>query len=122
METPNKTAQKIIDLELEKKYAKIQKFLSQQQGMTLDLQSMIYLVGLREWGQLRPVSKEEKLDLMHIGTCRLLEIFGYYKFIGWDQEAWPHFEKIQDIPYFNSVEQERLLKETLVIYFEQFAV
>jgi hypothetical protein len=110
---------KIIDLELETQYTKVQKFLSQQQGMTLDLQSIIYIVGLRELGRLKPLSKDEKIDLMHVATCRLLEPFGYYQFIGLDEDLWPHFEKKEELPNLTGAEQERLFKEAIVLYFAQ---
>ena len=107
-----------IDLTLEAEFSKIQKFLSQQQGLTLDLQSMIYLIGLRELGKLKPLTKDEKVDVLHIATCRLLEFFGYYRFVGLDEDLWPHFEAIEPLPALSSGEQIRLFKEAIVLYFQ----
>ena len=52
--------------------------LTDQFGMEPDLQSILFLIGIQELGQgSRKFSKDEKQDLMHIATCRLLSYFGY---------------------------------------------
>ena len=46
-------------------------------GEQLDLDGIIYLIGLQELGQPhRPFKKDEKLDLMHIAICRLQNLMG----------------------------------------------
>ena len=48
-------------------------------GETLDLDGIIYIIGLQEKGNLSiKYSKDDKINLMHIAICRLLEPFGYY--------------------------------------------
>ena len=50
-------------------------------GDTLDLDAIIYIIGLQELGKLNTnYKKDEKINLMHIAICRLLEPFGYYAF------------------------------------------
>ena len=59
-------------------------------GDTLDLDAIIYLIGVQELGQLhRKFKKDHKLDLMHIAICRLLEPYGYYEFDYIDEQGWP---------------------------------
>ena len=46
----------------------------------VDLQGVLFLIGVQELGQgFRKFKKDEKQDLMHIATCRLLSYYGYYE-------------------------------------------
>ena len=113
---------KTPELELERKFATIKRFLSQQQNITLDIQSIIYLIGLRELGLLKPLDKQQKIDVMHIATCRLLEPYGYYRFLGLDADKWPHFELIEQLPVLSAQEEKELLQEAIVLYFDSNAI
>jgi len=87
-------------------------------GDPLDLDGMIYLVGVQELGQLhRSFKKDEKLQLMHIAICRLLEPYGYYEFDYFDTEGWPHYHIKEQLPPLKAGEQSVLMKEALVQYF-----
>jgi len=87
-------------------------------GDPLDLDGMIYLVGVQELGQLhRSFKKDEKLQLMHIAICRLLEPYGYYEFDYFDSEGWPHYNVKEQLPPLKAGEQSVLMKEALVQYF-----
>lgn len=94
--------------------------LSQQfsDGEPLDLDGIIYLVGVQELGQYhRKYKKNEKMDLMHIAICRLLEPFGYYGFDRFDEDGWPHYYVRAELPPLKAGEQAVLMKEALVDYF-----
>ncbi|AXT61726.1 hypothetical protein D1816_15640 [Aquimarina sp. AD10] len=94
--------------------------LSEQfaEGENLDLDGIIYLIGVQELGQLhRKFKKDEKLDLMHIAICRLLEPYGYYEFDFFDDEGWPHYKVKEQLPNLKAGEQSVLMKEAIVNYF-----
>jgi len=87
-------------------------------GEILDLDGIIYIIGLQELGQLhRRFKKDDKLDLMHIAICRLLEPFGYYAFEFFDEEGWPHYKVLEELPSLRAGEQTVLMKEAIVHYF-----
>ena len=87
-------------------------------GDTLDLDSIIYLIGVQELGQLnRSFSKDEKVNLMHVAICRLLEPYGYYAFDFVDPDGWPHYKIIAELPHLKAGEQSVLMKEAVVNYF-----
>ena len=87
-------------------------------GENLDLDAVIYLVGVQELGQLhRKFKKDEKINLMHIAICRLLEPFGYYEFEYFDEEGWPHYKVLEQLPNLKAGEQSVLMKEAIVQYF-----
>ncbi len=87
-------------------------------GDPLELDSIIYLVGVQELGQYhRKYKKDQKLDLMHIAICRLLEPYGYYAFDFFDEEGWPHYTVKEQLPPLKAGEQSVLMKEAIVDYF-----
>ena len=97
------------DEELKKQWEKLVVLLSNQfaDGDTLDLDAIIYT----------KYSKDDKLDLMHIAICRLLEPFGYYTFDYFDEEGWPHYIILEELPSLKAGEQSVLMKEAIVNYF-----
>lgn len=108
------------DIQLKERWKDLVERLSAQfsDNDPLDLDAMIYLVGLQELGQIhRKYKKDEKLDLMHIGICRLLEPYGYYEFDYFDEEGWPHYTVKEELPSLKAGEQSVLMKEALVGYF-----
>lgn len=107
----------MIDIELEKAFARVVRWMSRIQGQTVDIQTLVFLIGVRELGQgQREFTKNEKIEVMHISICRLLMPFGYYKLVGLDQDGWPHYEVDEVLPELTSGEQERLMKEAIVQY------
>ncbi len=84
-----------------------------------DLQEVLFLIGLQELGRLKETfTKEEKQDLIHIATCELLSREGYYDFKGRDQDGWPHYEHVRQIPFEGVTAQEIYLKEKITEYFQ----
>lgn len=88
------------------------------EGEKLDLDSIIFIIGLQElgWG-FRKYKKDEKLNIMHIAICTVLEPYGYYEFEGQDKDGWPHFTKNENLPFLKPGEQTVLMKEAIVKYF-----
>ena len=87
-------------------------------GEALDVEGILYLVGLQELGQVhRKMKKDDNVNLIHIGICAVLEPFGYYRFDFIDDEGWPHFELLEELPPLKPGEQSVLMKEALVSYF-----
>ncbi|RMF03373.1 MAG: hypothetical protein D6772_02215 [Bacteroidetes bacterium] len=84
-----------------------------------DLNGILFLIGIQELGRWsHAFTKEEKQDLLHIATCRIMSEFGYYEFEGRDADGWPHYRLIKQIPPHNLKEQEILLKEGIIRYFK----
>jgi len=84
----------------------------------LELDAIIYLVGVQELGQYqRTYKKDEKVNLMHIAICRLLEPYGYYEFDFFDDDGWPHYTIKEELPTLKAGEQTILMKEAIVNYF-----
>jgi len=89
-------------------------------GEILNLDAIIYLIGVQELGQgAKEFKKDDKVNLMHIAICRLLEPFGYYEFDFFDNEGWPHYKVLEELPPLKSGEQTVLMKEAIVLYFKK---
>lgn len=84
-----------------------------------DLNSVLLSIGINELGWSKEeFSKEEKQDLMHVGICTVLSKRGYYEFSHRDDEGWPHFDNKMKIESSDLTDQELLLKESIIEYFE----
>jgi len=108
------------DIQLKERWDLIVDKLSNQfaDGDVLDLDAIIYLIGVQELGQLdRAFKKDHKLDLMHIAICKLLMPYGYYEFDYVDEEGWPHYKIKEELPNLKAGEQSVLMKEAIVNYF-----
>jgi hypothetical protein len=111
-----------MDHNTEQKFHQLLKNLSEKfpGDGSMDLNSVLFLIGVQEVGQgFRKYSKEEKMNLMHVAICTILEPYGFYKFVENDAEGWPHFEKVKNVPAINLQEQEALLKEAALNYFSE---
>ncbi len=90
------------------------------EGEQLNLDAIIYLIGVQELGKgAIEFKKDDKVNLMHIAICRLLEPFGYYEFDFFDDEGWPHYKVLEELPILKPGEQTVLMKESIVLYFKQ---
>jgi hypothetical protein len=108
------------DEQLKQRWEFIVKKLSTQfaDGEQLDLDAIIYLIGIQELGQIHNTfKKEHKLDLMHIAICKLLSPYGYYELDFVDEEGWPHYKVLEQLPHLKAGEQSVLMKEAIVNYF-----
>uniref|UniRef100_UPI00404B87A0 hypothetical protein n=1 Tax=Flavobacterium sp. TaxID=239 RepID=UPI00404B87A0 len=108
------------DEQLKKRWDAVVAFLSDKfaEGDVLDLDAIIYLIGVQEFGKFQQLfKKDEKVNLMHIAICRLLEPYGYYEFDHFDHEGWPHYNVKENLPPLKAGEQTVLMKEAIVNYF-----
>ena len=84
----------------------------------IDLDSIIFLIGLQELGQFQKrFNKQKKLEVIHIAVCKLLSDYGYYEFDHTDNDGWPHYKLIKKLPNLKSGEQTILMKKTIINYF-----
>lgn len=108
--------------ELKEKWDRLVALLSERfaDGDEMDVPAIVFLVGVNELGQgYRRFKKDEKVDLIHIGLCQLLSRYGYYEFEGEDEEGWPHWKATEKLPQLSPGQQNILVKEALVLYFEE---
>ena len=98
--------------------AKLSKDFSDDQ--LIDLDAIIFLIGLQELGQFqKKFNKQKKLEILHIAVCKLLSDYGYYQLEYIDQEGWPHYKLNENLPNLKPGEQTILIKKAIINYFEK---
>jgi hypothetical protein len=109
----------MAELELQKEWQEVLSNLEERFGGGLDLDAVLFLIGVQELGQgHREFKKSEKTDLMHVAICRLLSQYGYYELLGEDEDGWPHYKELGKLPRLNPTQQSLLMKEAIVAYFK----
>ncbi|MGV4414843.1 hypothetical protein [Chryseobacterium sp. T1] len=82
------------------------------------IETLLFLIGIQELGSgTQKFTKDDKVNLIHIAVCRLLEPFGYYKFSHY-VEGWPHYETLEALPELRPNEQAILMKKAIIQYFQ----
>lgn len=106
-----------MDFEFEQEWQQALKKVEQVFGGGLDLQGVLFLIGVQELGQgYRNFKKDEKVELLHIAICTLLQDYGYYEFIGRDEDDWPHFKRVKELPSLPPHEQDIMMRKAVINY------
>jgi hypothetical protein len=106
--------------DLQSRWWQLETKLVERFGKKPDLETILFLVGVQEFGDIREkFTKEQKQDLMHIAVCQLLSESGYYELEKVDQDGWPHFKQLKALPTLNMIEQENFIKDHVLLYFEK---
>ena len=105
--------------DLQQRWWQLEAKLMERFGKKPDLETVLFLIGIQEFGQIREkFTKEQKQDLIHVAVCRLLSQSGYYELEKTDDEGWPHFKQVKSMPEMSSIDQENFLKDHILVYFE----
>ncbi len=112
-----------MELDLNTRWKRLEGYLEHQFGKKMTLESIIFLIGVRELGaNPREFTKEEKVDLMHIAICKLFSFSGYYELSYLDNDGWPHWKLLKPLPHQDIFSQIHILKEHILAYFESEGV
>lgn len=104
--------------DLAQRWANLEEMLRERFGKKPDLNAILFLIGIQESGQTKAsFSKEEKQDLMHVAICHILTASGYYRLERVDEEGWPHYAQLKQLPTLSLSEQENFLKDHVLLYF-----
>ena len=107
-----------MEMDLNMEWVKVQLFVRKRFDEVLDVQTILYIIGLQELGMNhQSLRKEQKIDVIHIGVCSVLLLLGYYQKIGFDDDGWPHFKNIKKLP--NEIvgeQQDVFMKKAIINY------
>lgn len=105
--------------DLQVRWLKLRIKLKEKFGIKPDMNGILMIIGVQELGQgPQNFSKEQKQDLMHIAVCTILSPSGYYVHDGHDEEGWPHYTQLKQLPELGLIEQENFLKDHALLYFQ----
>ena len=106
--------------DLQQRWWNLEAKLVERFGKKPDLETMLFLIGVQEFGDIREkFTKEQKQDLMHVAVCNLLSESGYYELEKVDEDGWPHFKQLKPLPSLSMIEQENFIKDHVLLYFEK---
>ncbi len=105
---------------MKSEWQQLQEKLKERFGEELDMDALIFLIGLQELGKpFQKYKKDEKLGIMHVGICTLLEPFNFYKYEGKDDDGWPHWSLNEQIPHLDAKQQNKLMVDAILDYFKK---
>lgn len=105
----------MIDLDI--KWASLLEKLENQFNQEMSLKGVLYLIGVQELGYgIKQYSREEKINVLHVATCKVLSPFGFYKLDKIDEDGWPHYIELKAIKKLSAKEQEFLMKKAILKY------
>lgn len=109
-----------ISDDLQQRWWNLEAKLVERFGKKPDLEAVLFLIGIQETGfMVEKISKEQKQDLMHVAVCKVLSQSGYYILEGNDEDGWPHYKQVKELPVMIHMEQENFIKDHVLLYFEQ---
>ena len=109
-----------MDETLKQDWDTLMKRMELQFGEGIELDGLLLLIGTQELGKgYKKFSKDEKLDVLHVALCTVLEPYGYYKFSHKDEEGWPHWDAVTNLPTMRAGDQTRLVKRAIIEYFKK---
>jgi hypothetical protein len=92
--------------------------LGKQFNIDIDLNGVLFLVGIRERGlTLQPFTKDEKMSLIHLGSCTLYLEMGLVEKTGTDAEGWPVFRQKALAPSIPEERKNKVLQDCALRYF-----
>ena len=104
---------------MDEQWNKVIHYLRGRFGKKMDIKSILFVLGLNELDKKKDsYEKEEKMDLMNIGFCKVTSLSGYFKMTGTDEDGWPIWEQVKAVPRMSAKEQEQFIKQHIVRHFE----
>jgi hypothetical protein len=98
----------------------LQEKLKERFGSEMDYDAILFTIGLQELNKpFRKYKKDEKLEVMHVAVCTLLEPYGFYEFVGNDEEGWPHWKLKENLPFLDAKQQNKLIIDAIIDYFKK---
>ncbi len=98
----------------------LQQKLKERFGSEMDHDAILFMIGLQELGKShKRYKKDQKLEVMHIAICTLLEPFGFYEYKGRDEDGWPHWALKETLPHLDAKQQNKLMNDAIVDYFKR---
>ena len=93
--------------------------LQERFGMAPEIDAIIFMIGVQELGKgFQKLKKDEKLNVMHVAICTLLEPYGYYEYEGLDKDGWPHWKTSEKLPPLKPTQQQEMIKLAVIGYFK----
>jgi hypothetical protein len=109
-----------MEKNVEKEWNELLLLLNEKFGNVDSLTNVLYLIGVQDLGKgFQAFTRQEKMQLIHIGGCRLLSRWDYYLLKGHDENYWPQWQMNPQQPLPGHHKREQLMKESAILYFQE---
>lgn len=101
-------------------WTKVEEFFAEKFGTEKHpaIETILFLIGVQELGSgKQKYTKDDKVNILHIAVCRLLQPYGYFEFSHYDEQGYPHFTEKEPVPELRPNEQQILMKKAVIQYF-----
>ena len=103
--------------DLDNAWNQIIKKIEKQFKGEISLKGVLYLIGVQELNLgCTTFKREEKINVLHVATCKLLSRYGYYRFDRIDSDGWPHYVELKALKSLSEKDQEMLIKRAIIEY------
>tara|TARA_Y100000385_G_C12903018_1_gene555078 strand:- start:148 stop:471 length:324 start_codon:yes stop_codon:yes gene_type:complete len=103
--------------ELTKRWEDLIIKLEKQFDDEVSLKGILYLIGVQELNfGIKQFERQEKINVLHVATCKLLSNYGYYKLDSIDEDGWPHYKELKALKNLSEEDQQNLIKEAIIKY------
>ena len=94
--------------------------LSEMFGIQVDFNGVLFLVGIRERGlTIQQFTKDEKLNLINLGSCTLYKEMGLTEITGYDADGWPLFRQKALSSEIPEERKQKTLQDCALRYFRK---
>lgn len=101
-------------------WEKLQSKLKERFETEMDVDAILFIIGLQELAKpYKKYKKDEKLEIMHVAICTLLEPWGFYEYAGKDADGWPHWNLKENLPFLDAKQQNKLMVDAIIEYFKK---
>lgn len=101
-------------------WEKLQSKLKERFETEMDVDAILFIIGLQELAKpYKKYKKDEKLEIMHVAICTLLEPWGFYEYAGKDTDGWPHWNLKENLPFLDAKQQNKLMADAIIDYFKK---
>ena len=98
-----------MNFELEKAWQELIQSFKLDYDETPQVDAVLFVIGLQELNiPFERLTKDQNLDVIHIGLCAVFIPLGYNEPIERDQDGWIHFKPINKFQKLTSKEQEEV--------------
>ena len=92
--------------------------LGEMYGIKVDFNGVLFLVGMRERGLIfQQFTREEKHNLINLGSCTLYKEMGLTEISGFDADGWPLFRQKALSPEIPEERKQKTLQDCALRYF-----
>ena len=103
--------------ELTKRWEDLIIKLEKQFDDEVSLKGILYLIDVQELNfGIKQFERQEKINVLHVATCKLLSNYGYYKLDSIDEDGWPHYKELKALKNLSEEDQQNLIKEAIIKY------